>query len=232
MNQEIVERELTDIELLDQVGRTFLESDYERETWCVRPGVTFQGIEVILGERVYAIPLGGIHARRQTGQLETYALKLIADLRSKRSIVRCTACGASREFYRRLDVVHEIHKALWDAIKDTGRLQLGICQNVADYQREITLMQDYIADSLREAEKTETILDRPIDALKVNGWVMKALRNHGIKTIREICALTKAQILEIPDMGKRALTNLQMEFERLGLEFAQEKESLESDALN
>jgi len=71
-----------------------------------------------------------------------------------------------------------------------------------------------------EQERIEQLCNKSIEALWLTERAFNCLTRDGIKTIRELCTLTKWDILKIPNMGRKSLAELEVELKRNGLKLA------------
>ena len=211
---------MKEIEELDSIVKSLLETEEEKITWMARPAVSFQGIEVFLGDRVAAIPLSSLVANMKNGAMDLFARKLLFDLRNKRFISRCNECGLPKTTYRRKDVIREINWALKEVVTGASRFSKNIPSEVKECSLENQEITEFLRSLIHKFARKELLMDKPIDqAITIQKRSLTLLLENGINNLRELTRKTEDELSKIDGLGPIGVSQIRTELEKLNLEF-------------
>ena len=81
------------------------------------------------------------------------------------------------------------------------------------YEKEVELLRE------KEKAKGTTLL---IDDLELPARELRCLRFENITTVDQLCTMTENQVLEIPNLGRKAFNNIREELRKHGRDFAKD----------
>jgi len=210
---------MKEIDELDSMARSLLETEEEKLTWMIRPAVTFVGLEAFLCDRVINISISSLLNNQKNGALEVFARKLLYDLRNKRFQVHCNECGMPKATYRRKDVLREINWELKQVVQGVSKFPQDIPTSYGECVKENKEIVEFLRSTIKKYERKELLMDKALEAaINIPTRSLNLLIETGIKTLRELTRRTEDELSRIEGLGPIGVAHVKNELEKLGLE--------------